>query len=184
MRWLLLSAVVIGVYLWLGRSDYVGELDPQGRYTYPGYEIEDLESFQLSARLLSKRAYATGREAELSPLDLAVAWGPMAVNEKSNQLQVSQRNRWFYWRAEQLPLPRSQLESSMANIHIIPATEVVAQAVDSLPVGAMIELEGKLVEVRGSDGWRWRSSLSRFDTGDKSCELLVLQKVVVLSVDS
>lgn len=179
MKWMLTIVALLAAYFWLGRSTSVGQLNADSSYGYPGYEITTLETFRLSARVLSKRSYSGGREADLSPVDLAVGWGAMAEAENIDQIELSQRNRWMYWNAQKMPVPRRQLESSMANIHIIPANVAVAELLDNLPVGVMVALEGELVEVRGADGWRWRSSLSRTDTGAKSCELLLLRKVVL-----
>jgi hypothetical protein len=38
---------------------------------------------------------------------------------------------------------------------------------------------GYLVEVRGRDGFRWRSSLTREDTGNGACELVWVEKLDV-----
>lgn len=181
MKWLLAIAAVIGAYLWLSGPASVGQLSANGSYRYPGYEIASLESLRISGRVLSVRTYNNGREAELSPLDIALGWGAMAEPANINQLVLSQRNRWLYWKAQSLPVPRAELVSSMANIHIIPADAAVGAQLAELPVGASIELHGDLVEARGEDGWKWRSSLSRSDTGAKSCELLLLRKIVFTS---
>lgn len=184
MKWVFVIAGVLAGYIWLDRSVSVGELSVDNSYAYPGYELATLEPFRLSARVLSKRSYNSGREAELSPMDLAVGWGAMADPENIHQLELSQRNRWLYWNAQEMPMPRWQLESSMANIHIIPANAVVAAELADLTVGEMVELQGELIEARGEDGWRWRSSLSRTDTGAQSCELLLLRKLVLANTHS
>jgi len=41
----------------------------------------------------------------------------------------------------------------------------------------MIRVTGRLVDILGDDGWRWRSSRSRTDTGNGSCELLLLEHI-------
>jgi hypothetical protein len=38
-------------------------------------------------------------------------------------------------------------------------------------------VRGYLVEARGADGWRWRSSLTREDTGAGACELIWVESV-------
>ena len=37
------------------------------------------------------------------------------------------------------------------------------------------------MEVKAQDGWTWRSSLSREDTGGGSCELMLVEEVRVIS---
>jgi hypothetical protein len=53
----------------------------------------------------------------------------------------------------------------------------VARALRRAKTGQTIALRGYLVELRAADGWQWRSSLTREDTGDGSCELMYVQAV-------
>ncbi|MFK7914970.1 MAG: hypothetical protein AB8B93_13720 [Pseudomonadales bacterium] len=178
--WLFGLIAALLVWQWLDQRDAVRELRTDGSFDYPGYTIAPLEQFELTGRVLSTHSYRSGREAELSPIDLAMGWDQMAEPGNIAQLNISQRNRWMYWKAQTLPLPRRKLESSMANIHIIPASATIAEQVNLLDAGAMVTLIGQLVQVDGDDGWRWRSSLSRTDTGDKSCEVLWLEQIQAL----
>jgi hypothetical protein len=180
MHWIVGLAAALLAWNWLDQRDAVRAETADGSYTYPGYTIAPLESFQLTGRILSARSYRSGREAELSPVDLAIGWDEMAKPDNIAQLDISQRNRWMYWKAKRLPLPRRQLESSMANVHIIPASADVAEQVQTLAPGTLVTLDGDLVQVNADDGWRWRSSLSRTDTGARSCEVLWLTRVQVL----
>jgi hypothetical protein len=43
--------------------------------------------------------------------------------------------------------------------------------------GDQIRLRGYLVRVAASDGWQWRSSLTRDDTGAGACELVLLESL-------
>ena len=180
IHWML--GLIAGFLVWQGldQRNAVREVQADGAYAYRGYSITPLEPFQLTGRILSTHSYRSGREAELSPIDLAVGWDEMAKPDNIAQLNISQRNRWMYWKAKRLPLPRRQLESSMANVHIIPASAGVAEQVQTLAPGTLVTLDGDLVQVIADDGWRWRSSLSRTDTGARSCEVLWLTRVQVL----
>ncbi len=40
-----------------------------------GFEISDLASFDITARILSTKTYSYGKESDISPLDLALGWG-------------------------------------------------------------------------------------------------------------
>ena len=62
------------------------------------------------------------------------------------------------------------------NVHLIPADAAVEAALKRLRVGQVIELKGVLVEARREDGWYWRSSLSRSDSGNGACELLLVHE--------
>ena len=59
-------------------------------------------------------------------------------------------------------------------MHLIPADAAVARAIARVRVGAIVTLRGHLVEARRTDGWRWRSSLTREDSGAGACELVLV----------
>lgn len=143
-----------------------------------GYELRAMAAFASRARVLSVEHYRTGREAELSPTDLALGWGRMADPQVIARLSISQGGRWYHWRYEgALPLPSREIETSSANMHLIPANAEVARALRAVDKGKIVSLKGYLVEARGKDGWTWRSSLSRDDTGSGSCELVFVQAI-------
>ena len=66
-----------------------------------------------------------------------------------------------------------------ANTHIIPANTQVASQIQSMRPGQVIELNGYLVNASAPDGWRWRSSLTRKDTGAGACELFWVESAHV-----
>lgn len=149
-----------------------------GSFMVNGYELRPLQAFALRARALSVTHYRTGRESDLSPTDIAFGWGRMADPAVSGQLSISQSGRWYYWRYSGTPpLPRSEIARSSANMHLIPANAEVARALRAVDKGELVSLRGYLVEARGRDGWSWRSSLSREDTGNGSCELVFVQAI-------
>ena len=95
------------------------------------------------------------------------------------QIEISQSGRWYRWFARQLPIPRRQIERHSANMHMIPGDKSVADLLADVQVGQILRLRGYLVEARAGDGWRWRSSLTRNDTGARSCELVFVERVGV-----
>jgi len=170
----ILAIAAIAGWLLLDRAPHGGVPNAVGDLDYPGYRVRTLEAFEVDARVLSREDYRFGREADLSPVDLAIGWGPMADPAVLQHIQISQRNRWYYWKARELPIPRGEIVSHSANVHIIPASEQVAAALAGIDVGDEVRLGGSLVAVNATDGWHWVSSLSRTDTGNGSCELLWL----------
>jgi hypothetical protein len=92
-------------------------------------------------------------------------------------VSVSQSDRWYYWRAAELPIPQREIETHSANMHMIPATEGIENRLRSLDPGDRVRLSGYLVEAQGPDGWRWRSSLSREDTGAGACEVVWVERL-------
>lgn len=144
-----------------------------------GYRIVPLEPFTIEATVLSKRRYRFDRESDLAPVDLALGWGPMADPAVSRQIRVSQSDRWYYWRVSELPIPQRAIEAHSANMHMIPATPEIEDRLEALRPGDAVRLKGYLVEARAPDGWRWRSSLSRTDTGAGACEVVWLEALDV-----
>ncbi|MEM7080448.1 MAG: hypothetical protein AAF513_17660 [Pseudomonadota bacterium] len=174
-----ICAVVLAVcvWWWFANTGEHGVVQADGSLAYPDYTFSNYERFEIEGVVLSTRTYSHDREAELSPVDIAIGWGALSNPEVRAQLSISQRNRWFYWRAAQLPIPAREINRNATNIHIIPGDEQVRAQLKELAADQHIRLIGQLVDVQGEDGWRWRSSRSRTDTGQGSCELLLLEKI-------
>jgi hypothetical protein len=180
-RWAFLAGVVAAFWLWShARGGVVATTLADGALEYPGYHITALEDYTMDARVLSRRDYRDDREAALAPTDLALGWGPMADETVLADIDISQNHRWYFWRASKLPIPAREIGEHSANVHVIAASATAAKALANVKVSDRVRVVGKLVEVRADDGWRWRSSLSRTDTGASSCELLWLERLEVL----
>lgn len=154
------------------------ELSEAPSFVYKGYRVTPLARFVVEARVLSREDYRLGREAELSPTDLALGWARMSDETVITLLGIRQSNRFFYWGASELPIPQREIETSATNMHVIPAENRIQRALDKLRRGNIVDLRGYLVRVEADDGWRWVSSLSREDTGNGSCELMWVEELV------
>ena len=135
--------------------------------------LQPLAGFSVDARVLSREDYSYGREAELSPTDLALGWGAMAAPGMAERLDVSQSSRWYHyqWTGEP-PLPPAEIARSSANMHMIPADEATADALSSVRAGDHVRVDGWLVQADAQDGWHWRSSTTRDDVGAGACEVV------------
>ena len=172
----IVSLLLAGAWFFLSPST-TAVSSPDGGFTYPGYDVRGVEDFTIEARVLSRQNYHMGREADLSPTDLAIGWGPMADESILADFQISQRNRWYFWKARQMPISRNEVITHSANVHIIPANADVSDALSQVRTNDQVRLVGQLVDVNGDDGWRWRTSRSRSDTGNGSCEVLWLERL-------
>lgn len=141
------------------------------------YIITPLAEFDITARVLSRKTYHFGREADLSPVDLALGWGRMSDPDVLDQISIRQSNRWYYWSVPEYPIPRREIETYSANMHLIPANDLIEEHLDDIDEGQNIRLKGQLVRVEANDGWRWVSSLNREDTGARACELIYVTDV-------
>lgn len=147
-------------------------------FNFKGYEIRPMADFTLKARILSYKYYSSDKEAELSPVDLALGWGPMSQSKVLDKIDISQRNRWYFWSTENFPIPRNEIEINSANMHIIPGNEDISKRLENVKRGQIVELKGHLVECI-QDGWRWKSSLTRNDTGGGACEVLFVEALQI-----
>jgi hypothetical protein len=137
-----------------------------------GYLITPLAEFQAQARVLSTHHYSDDREAALVPVDLALGWKRMSEDEVLKRIEISQNGRFYYWKTNAFPIPRAEIESQSTNMHLIPADQIIEESLKSVQPGEIVVFSGYLVEVRAQDNWRWKSSLTRTDTGDGACELV------------
>ena len=143
------------------------------------YRITALAQFNLEARVLSKERYWFGREADLSPADLALGWGPLSDQNVLDRLHISQNGRRYSWWGRPLPLPPETIYAHSANMHILPANEEVETRLDQICNGDIVTLRGYLVAIQAGNGWHWRSSLSRTDRGDGACEVVWVESLSI-----
>jgi hypothetical protein len=138
-----------------------------------GASLQPLAGFSVEARVLSREDYGLGREAEYSPTDLALGWGRMGEDAVLAKLEISQSSRWYHyrWRGDP-PIPPGEIVRSSANMHMIPSDAAVAASLRKVEPGRRVRIDGWLVQVDANDGWHWRSSLTRSDTGDGACEVV------------
>lgn len=188
---LLFSALLFAGWLWLGEGKAISHppgvlaehapvqdaVDRMPKLAKPGYEIAPLARFSIEARVLRAEHYRLDRGAELAPVDLALGWGPMSDTAVLEKLEITQGMRFYHWKADTLPIPRRDIETQSANMHMVPADESVARVLKGARRGNIVKLSGYLIEARAPDGWRWRSSLTRDDTGSGACELIWVERV-------
>jgi hypothetical protein len=135
---------------------------------------------EITARVLSREDYAWDAEAALVPTDLALGWGRMSDSAVLARIDISQSARFYYWRTETWPIPRNEIERSSANMHIIPADAGVRGALKRVRKGQLVHIEGFLVDASRPGGWRWKTSLTRDDTGAGACELVYVESLDVI----
>ncbi len=149
-------------------------------FEFKGFRIIPLADFELRARVLRKEYYRSGTEARLAPWDIAFGWGPMSDEAILKEINISQSNRFYYWKVKQFPIPRREIEASSANMHLIPADGDIKDVLDEVRVGEVLDLFGHLVRVEGEGNWHWKSSLTRKDTGHGACEVIFVTEVSIL----
>lgn len=133
--------------------------------------------FELTARVLSREDYRFDAGASLAPVDLALGWGRMSDSAVLAKIAISQSNRFYYWHVDAFPIPSREIETSSANMHMIPADDTVRHALERVRPGQVIHLQGFLVDVSRPNGWQWHTSMTREDTGNGACELVYVEEI-------
>ena len=188
MRWALLLLVALAAGCDGGIPRPPGELAPDDpvqenvndgpHWQIGGYDLRGLASIAVDARVLSAEHYGRDRESELAPVDLALGWGPMSSNEVIDALSIGQGSRFYHWSwSGHPPIPPAEISKHSANMHMIPADDDVRSTLLAARRGNLVHLRGWLIEVKSPDGWRWRSSLSRGDTGGGACEVVLVESL-------
>jgi hypothetical protein len=62
---------------------------------------------------------------------------------------------------------------------MIPADDSIASKLKSVKTGQVVKIKGFLVRADAPDGWHWRSSLTREDTGNGACEVVFVKEITV-----
>jgi hypothetical protein len=136
-------------------------------------------TYRITARVLSRETYHFDPMADLVPEDLALGWGPMSDSRVLKTLEISQSNRFYYWRSTAATqLSRDAIITHSANTHVIPENAVIARQLSRLRPGQVVTLSGELVDATRVDGGSVRTSLVRNDTGAGACEVMLVTDVI------
>jgi hypothetical protein len=183
--WLVAAVFSFGIWRFYSQRDIdpgpgvVASAAPEQRLLDGGAAIErgnfrlrPRAQFSATVRILRREDYSLDRISPLVPTDFAVGWGPMSDSRVLADVEISQGNRFYFWRTENWPIDRGDIESHSANWHVIPENAAVGRVLGRLRSGSLVELSGRLVDIEGNEGGM-RTSLSRTDTGAGACEILL-----------
>ncbi len=142
------------------------------------FTVHPLARFEMDALVLGAERYWVDRGADLSPVDLALGWKEMSQGTLLNQLEIGQSGRFFEvaWK-EGVRVSEDTVFENSSNMHMIPSSDEIENALLSIDKNDVIHLEGFLVQVLGDDGSKWVSSLTRSDRGRGACELIWVTKI-------
>jgi hypothetical protein len=145
-----------------------------------GWTLHTRAHYHLTARVLGIERYHIDAIAQLAPEDLALGWGPMSDNGVLRTFDISQSNRFFYWRSKgAMTLPRETVIAHSANTHLIPADSLLARRLSQLRRGEVVALSGDLVDGLRDDGMSIKTSLVRTDTGPGACEVMLVREIQI-----
>lgn len=189
---LILLAIVLGWRDWAQREivhppgvlvpEAPRQLTPAGAQPFQlqGYRLSPRAIFEIRARVLSRENYRWDEGADLAPIDLALGWGVMSDQAVLDRIDISQGARWYYTRYEYpAPLPERDIIRQSGNMHIVPANPLVRERLQQIRRGHIVRAQGFLVDADHESGFRWRTSLSREDTGGGACELFYVERIEI-----
>lgn len=136
------------------------------------YTLTPRAEYSVTAAVRGVKSYAgtRGPMEDIVPMDMALAWGYAARPEVVEKISVTQRHRMYIWRTQDPGVGERGKEAawSMANTHLIPATEEMARQLRSVSEGDVVWLSGTLVDVRRGKK-TLKTSLTRKDTELSPC---------------
>lgn len=130
----------------LGPGVMASGVPQQGRirspvsHTVDEYTITEVTKFQIKAKVLAKEKYYMDRGSDLSPIDLALGWGNMSDESVLETIDISQSGRYYRWHVKSFPIPRREIETHSANMHLIPANDSVKSDISRIRQGDIIEI--------------------------------------------
>lgn len=134
-------------------------------------------NFEVEAKVLSVSRYYFDSEAAISPVDFALGWGRMSDESVLKDIDIWQEDRWYKWESSLMPIPKSEIINSSANMHMIPDNEAVAEKLKQIRNGDLVNIQGYLVDVKKNTGWKWKTSTSRNDVGAGACEVVYVKSI-------
>lgn len=146
---------------------------------FTGYRITPRASYDIAARVVGTEPYRVDRGSGLLPWDLALTWGKLVDEPYLSKVSYGQVARFYTWSTPDGTLDLGYISSHSANVHVIPANRRIRRILSRLRKGDVVRLEGDLVDATAPDGFEWKTSLAREDTGAGACETLYLRAITV-----
>lgn len=157
----------------LERKGHAVRLTPRASYRITGYAVET------SRHLLDDWDFVL-------PMDLALAWGPVADPAVLAHMKFHLSGRYVsWWHDGRGGAPDvAAIRNHVSNNHLVPASADVERDLGRIRVGDLVTLRGKLVDVEVADRagrvvHRSATSLSRDDAGSGACEQVWVESVDV-----
>ena len=152
------------------------ELDAPQTLTRGEFQVIPRARFSAAVRVLGRERYRLGPLADVSPLDIAVGWGPMSDSAVLADIDIAQGGRFYFWHYDnEPPIEHRDIETHSANWHLVPANGSVWRKLSGLRVGDVVKLDGMLVNLQNPAVGTMNTSLTRDDTGAGACEIVYVE---------
>jgi hypothetical protein len=194
--WLVLLGAVLAGYWLVSQPSAAGAGDPVDWSGEPVQEETDREPFEIetgegtvtlrpradfevSAVVVGSERYRFDASAFLSPVDLALIWGDLPEEPYKSQVSYGQMTRYYFWKTPTRELDLGYIQAHSSNMHMIPSTPNLRRALLAVDEADAVRIRGLLVNASTEEGFTWKSSTSRKDSGPGACELVWVEEVQI-----
>lgn len=163
--------------------------------------IDKLATYDITGKVEATKDFGTSKLASMlsfqkensyaidyiSPRDLTLSWGEIALNKNSghiycDQYESTNNNYRMVWlRYDSFLLQKytaEGIQKNVSNNHIIALDNRLRTTLSKIKNGDIVRIIGYLVEVNTSGGAKWGpSSMIRTDNG---CEIILAEKIIVM----
>lgn len=136
-------------------------------------------SFDVQAQVASADRYRHDAGAFLAPVDLALIWGKLPQEPYKSQVNYGQITRYYFWNTKSNELDLEYIQSHSSNMHLIPSSPRIREALFAVGDGDAVHLSGLLVDASTAEGFNWHTSMTRVDSGPGACELVWVEKLQI-----
>ena len=161
--------------------------------------IEKLAKYDITGKVEATKEYSTSALASklsfssrgstvinmISPRDITLSWGKIALEENSGHIYCDQYeagNRIVRIKPDGYLIDKygeNKVYSQVSNNHVITLDKGLKNELKKIKQDQIVRIVGYLVYVKCDDGTTWGpSSMSRTDTGLHACEILLAEEIV------
>jgi hypothetical protein len=92
-------------------------------------------------------------------------------------VSYDQLTRYYFWHTGDGSLDLAYISSHSANMHMVPATANLSRGLKRVGTGDRVRIRGLLINLSREDGFVWKTSMTRLDTGPGACELIWVEEL-------
>ncbi|QCU90138.1 hypothetical protein [Thiomicrorhabdus sediminis] len=177
------SAPKLGPGVVAGGAPYVSQADTK-TFRDGDFTIYPSNNFSAEVRVLHATHYYFDRASRLSPFAMIVGWQEMSDESYIEAYDFSHFERSYSWDSETMPLESEDVEHKIANLNIIPANNGVKAMLNNIKIGNVVEIEGFIVNVKSSTGWRWSSAHNDKLSAEPGNQIIYATKISIVKAIS
>lgn len=144
------------------------------------YQLGFTDKILIRGMILSTHHYNDDEKSDIAPIDVVIGWKKMSDPDVVSKVYIMQNGRFYFWKVNEFPIPRAEIESSSTNLHIVPDSKQLTDRLKTLRVGDIVSLEGYLSDVKDEDERIWVTSRVRNDSGDGACEIMLVKNLSII----